>query len=57
MHKQYRTFSNHNTYRDGDKISFSTIMSDGEFQLTETSSAETLDEVVEEVQKSSNLVP
>ena len=43
--------------RDGDKVSFSRILSDGEFQLTEPWSAKILDKVVEKVQKCNLLVP
>ena len=41
-----------NFFRDGDKFSFSRLLSDGEFQLTDPRSAKILNEVVEEVQKS-----
>ena len=52
-----RTFSSHQNYREGDKYSFSRILSDGEFQLTGPRSAKILDKIVEEVQKGSILVP
>ena len=52
------TFSGHQNYHDLDKFSFAKILSDGEFQLTESWSAKKLkDKVVEEVQKCSILVP
>ena len=56
-YNRYRTFSSHQNYRDGDNISFSRILSDGEFQLTDPRSAKILDKVLEEVQKYSILVP
>ena len=40
MYTQHRTFPRHQNYRDGDNISFSGLLSDGEFQLTEPLSAE-----------------
>ena len=33
-YRQYRTFSSHHNYRDGNKFSFARILSDGDFQLT-----------------------
>ena len=36
---KHRTFPRHQNYRDGDKISCSRILSDGEFQLTDPWSA------------------
>ena len=57
MYNRHRTFSSHQNFRDGDKFSFSGILSDGEFQLTDPRSAKILDKVVEEVQKFSILVP
>ena len=53
----YQIFPRHQNYRDGDNISFSWILSDGEFLLTDLRSAKILDKVVEEVQKRSILVP
>ena len=47
-----QNLSRHKIFRDGDKFSFSRLLSDGEFQLTDPRSAKLLDEVVEEVQKS-----
>ena len=49
MYNQYRTFFCHQNYSDGDKVSFSRILSDGELQLTDPRSTEILDKVVEEV--------
>ena len=57
MYNKYRTFSSHQNYRDGDQISISRILSDGEFQLTDPRSVKILDKVVEEVQKCNILVP
>ena len=45
-------FTRHKIFRDGDKFSFSRLLSDGEFQLTDPRLAKIPDEVVEEVQKS-----
>ena len=39
MYNQHRTFPRHQNYRDGDKISCSRKLKDGEFQLTEPCSA------------------
>ena len=52
-----RTLSSHQNYRDGDNISSSRILSDGEFQLTYPRSAKILSKIAEEVQKRSILVP
>ena len=52
MFYQNCIFSRHKIFRDGDKFSFSRLLRDGEFQLTDPRSAKILDEVVEEVQKS-----
>ena len=52
-----RTFSSHQNYPDGNKFSFSRILSEGEFQLTDPRSARILDEILEEVQKYSIFVP
>ena len=54
MYNQYRTFSRHQNYRYGDKFSFSRILIDREYQLTEPWSAKVVDEVVKEVQKCSH---
>ena len=53
----YQIFPRHQSYRDGDNISFSLILSDGEFLLTDLRSAKILDKVVEEIQKCSILAP
>ena len=53
----YQIFPRRQNYRDGDNISFSRILSDGEFLLTDLRSAKILDNVVEEVQKCSIFVP
>ena len=53
----YQIFHRHQNYRDGDNISFSLILSDGEFLLTDLSSAKIIDKVVEEVQKCCIFVP
>ena len=53
----YQIFPRHQNYRDDDNISFSWILSDGEFLLTDLKSAKILDKVVEEVQKCSIFVP
>ena len=45
-------FSCHKIFCDGDKLSFSRLLSDGEFQLTDPRVSKIFDEVVEEVQKS-----
>ena len=45
-----RSFSGHQNYCVGDKLSPSRILSDGEIQLTDPRSAKILDKVVEEVQ-------
>ena len=52
VYGQYQIFPRHKKYRDEDKLSFSRIMSDGEFQLTEPWSAKIL---VEEVLKCNTL--
>ena len=39
VYNQHRTCPRHQNYRNGDKISCSRILSDGEFQLTEPWSA------------------
>ena len=44
---QYGAFSSHQNYCDGDKFSFSRILSDREYQLTEPWSAKIVDKVVE----------
>ena len=48
MQNQYRIFPRHQIYCDGDKLSCSRILSDGEFQLTKPWSAKIF---VEEAQK------
>ena len=50
MYNQYGAFSNHQNYCDGDKFSFSRILSDREYQLTEPWSAKIVDDVVKEMQ-------
>ena len=52
MFYQNCIFTRHKIFRDGDKFSFSRLLSDGEFQLTDPRLAKIPDEVVEEVQKS-----
>ena len=47
-------FHRHQNYCNGDKLSYSSILSDGEFQLTEPWSAKIL---VEEAQKCNTLFP
>ena len=49
----HQTFPRHQNYRDGDKLSCSRILRDGEFQLTEPWSAL----FVEEVQKCNTSFP
>ena len=53
----YQIYPRHQNYRNGDNFSFSRILSDEEFQLTDPRSSKILDKVVEEVQKCSILVP
>ena len=48
VYNQYQTFPRDQNYRDGDKLSYSRILSDGELQLTEPLSAKIL---VEEDEK------
>ena len=56
-YKQNGAFSSHQNYCDGDKFSFSIILNDREYQLTEPWSAKIVDEVLKEVQKCNILVP
>ena len=48
VYEEYQIFPRHQNYRDGDKLSCSRILSDGEFQLTEPWSVKIL---VEEARK------
>ena len=54
VYDQYQTFPRHQNHCDGDKLSCSRLLSDGEFQLTERWSAKIF---VEEAQKNNTLFP
>ena len=56
-YNQYGAFSSHQNYCDGDKFSFSRVLSDRGYQLTKPWSAKIVDEVVKEVQRCGVLVP
>ena len=53
MYNQYRTFSRHHNYGDGDKLSCLIILGDRQFELTEYWSAKMPNKLIEKVQQCS----